>query len=69
MVEQLLTQPILVIAGGKAGSLWHSQELYTKAQAQKELLIIGGAAHMIFYDGEHVGTALTQLASFFEGYL
>ncbi|WP_247256542.1 alpha/beta hydrolase [Pseudomonas moorei] len=69
LVEQLLTQPILVIAGGKAGSLWHIQELYAKAQGQKELLIIGGAAHMDLYDGEHVGAALTQLASFFQGYL
>ena len=30
-VETLLTQPLLVVAGSEAGSLWHSQELHAKA--------------------------------------
>lgn len=65
-VEQLLTQPILVIAGSKAGSIWHSHELYAKAPGYKELFVIVGASHMDLYDGEHVDTALIQLASFFK---
>ncbi len=69
LVEQLLTQPTLVIAGSEAGSLWHSQELYAKAQGQKELYIIEGAAHMDLYDGPGVGTALAKLAPFFKSNL
>ncbi|WP_315969263.1 alpha/beta hydrolase [Pseudomonas chlororaphis] len=69
LVEQLLTQPVLAIAGSEAGSLWHSQELYAKAQGQKELFIIDGAAHMDLYDGEQVGTALGKLGPFFKRHL
>jgi fermentation-respiration switch protein FrsA (DUF1100 family) len=31
LVDPLLTQPLLVIAGDEAGSLWHSKELYAPA--------------------------------------
>jgi hypothetical protein len=46
LVETLLTQPLLVIAGSQAGSLWHSEELYAKAPGPKELFLIEGAGHM-----------------------
>ena len=35
LVETLLTQPLLIIAGSEAGSLWHSKELYAKAPGPK----------------------------------
>ena len=55
-IDTLLTQPLLVVAGSEAGSLWHSQELYARAAAtQKELFIIDGATHMDLYDGPGVG--------------
>lgn len=69
LVDPLLTQPVLVIAGSEAGSLWHSQELHAKAQGLKELVVIPGLAHMDLYDGPGVGTALAQLAPFFKTHL
>jgi hypothetical protein len=65
LVETLLTQPLLIIAGSEAGSLWHSQELYAKAPGPKELFIIEGAGHMDLYDGEGVSKAVSKLSPFF----
>lgn len=64
-VETLLTQPLLVVAGTEAGSLWHSRELYAKAPGQKELFLIEGATHMDLYDGQGARTAAAKLAPFF----
>lgn len=61
----LLTQPVLAIAGSEAGSLWHSQELHAKAAGPKEFFIVKGATHMDLYDGEGVNIALSQLSPFF----
>ncbi|MFJ4255897.1 alpha/beta hydrolase [Pseudomonas monteilii] len=69
LVEQLLTQPTLVIAGSEAGSLWHSQELHDKAQGKKELVVLDGLAHMDLYDGPGVHKALQHLAPFFQANL
>lgn len=67
LVDTLLTQPLLVIAGSKAGSLWHSQELHSQAASKdKELFIIDGATHMDLYAGDHVGQAMTKLTPFFK---
>ena len=64
LVETLLTQPLLVVAGGDAGSLWHSAELYAKAPAPKELVIIDSATHMDLYD-LRVDEVVEKLAPFF----
>jgi uncharacterized protein len=65
-IDTLLTQPLLVVAGSDAGSLWHSQELYTRAAStQKQLAIIDGATHMDLYDGPGVDQAMQRLAPFF----
>lgn len=61
----LLTQPLLMVAGSEAGSLWHSQELHAKAEGPKELFIIKGATHMDLYDGKGVDTAMSKLSPFF----
>ena len=61
----LLTQPLLIVAGSKAGSLWHSQELNAKAAGPKELFIVSGATHMDLYDGEGANVALAKLSPFF----
>lgn len=65
--DKLLTQPLLLIAGSEAGSLWHSQELHTKAASkEKELFIIKGATHMDLYDGkQYVPQVAKKLAVFF----
>jgi len=69
LVETLLTQPLMIIAGSEAGSLWHSQELHAKARGPKELFIVDGATHMDLYDGEGVGKAMSKLSPFFKNNL
>lgn len=65
--DKLLTQPLLVIAGGNAGSLWHSETLYKKAASKnKELFIVKGATHMDLYDGvKYVPQVVKKVAEFF----
>jgi fermentation-respiration switch protein FrsA (DUF1100 family) len=63
---ETLTQPVLIVAGTKAGSLWHSKELYAKAPDKKELELIEGATHMDLYDGEGAAKAVTKLSPFFK---
>ena len=69
LVDPLLTQPVMIVAGSEAGSLWHSQELYGKAQGEKELFVVDGAAHMDLYDGPGFGAALGKIAPFFKAKL
>ncbi|MFF2383646.1 alpha/beta hydrolase [Streptomyces sp. NPDC058108] len=65
MVEDLLTQPILIVAGSEAGSLWMSTELHGRVRAPKKLVVEGGA-HMDFYDvPEYVGRAVEEAVPFF----
>src|SRR5215211_2752751 len=50
--DTFLTQPLLMVAGSEAGSLWHSQELHAKAASEaKELFIVIGATHMDLNNG------------------
>ncbi len=62
----LLTQPLMIIAGSEAGSLWHSKELQAKAGGPKELFVVDGATHMDLYDGPGVGTSMSKLGPFFK---
>ena len=65
-IDTMLIQPLLVIAGSDAGSLWHSEELYQRAAStEKELYIIDGATHMDLYDGNGVNQSMEKLAPFF----
>ncbi|MGE1069413.1 alpha/beta hydrolase [Pantoea agglomerans] len=66
-VDVYLTQPLLIVAGSNAGSLWHSQKLHkTAASVQKTLHIIPGATHMDLYDGQGATVAASKLAPFFK---
>ena len=66
LVEDLLTQPVLIVAGDRAGSLWHSTELHARARSPKRFVVVAGAAHMDFYDGpEYVDRAVAEAAPFF----
>lgn len=70
LVDPLLTQPLLIIAGEEAGSRWHSEELYAKAPGEKELEIVRGAAHMDFYDNlKFVDPAIEKISQFFAKHL
>ncbi|MEU4708176.1 alpha/beta hydrolase [Nocardia salmonicida] len=65
-IDTLLTQPLLVVAGSEAGSLWHSRELHDRAAStQKELAIIDGATHMDLYDGPGVDQSMARLSPFY----
>jgi fermentation-respiration switch protein FrsA (DUF1100 family) len=65
--DKLLTQPLLLIAGSEAGSLWQSQELIKKAASKnKELFIVKGATHMDLYDiPKYVDQAVGKMTTFF----
>lgn len=62
-----ITQPLLIVAGSEAGSLWHSQELNAEAASKdKEMFIIDGATHMDLYDGKGAVTAANKIGPFFK---
>lgn len=63
-IETLLTQPILIIAGSNAESLWHSQRAYKLAKSPKELFIVKGGTHMSLYDKD-VMKAMPKITQFF----
>ncbi|MET9501986.1 alpha/beta hydrolase [Streptomyces sp. NPDC006622] len=66
LVEDLLTQPILIVAGSEAGSLWHSTELYSRARSPKKLVVVDGGTHMDFYDiPQYVDRAVAEATPFF----
>ncbi len=68
--DTFITQPLLMIAGSEAGSLWHSKALLANAASRdKELFIIPGATHMDLYDGPGADTAARKLAPFFQSKL
>lgn len=63
-VDTLLTQPLFLIAGSDAGSLWQSQKVYKMAKVSKDLYIVKGGTHMSLYDKD-VNKAIPKLAEFF----
>ncbi|TVZ41365.1 hypothetical protein P886_0710 [Alteromonadaceae bacterium 2753L.S.0a.02] len=69
--EAFLTQPLLTIAGSKAGSKWMSDDLMARAaSADKQMHVVDGANHMDLYDGEaEIAEAISALAPFFEAHL
>jgi uncharacterized protein len=70
LVEDLLTQPILMVAGSEAGSLWHTTGLHARVRSTKKLVILDGGTHMDFYDvPEYVDRAVAEATSFFEEHL
>lgn len=70
MVEDLLTQPILIVAGSEAGSLWMSTELHGRVRSPKKLQVVEGGTHMDFYDvPKYVDQAIAAAAPFFTEHL
>ncbi|MGP9800575.1 alpha/beta hydrolase [Rheinheimera sp. NSM] len=69
--EIYLTQPLCVIAGSEAGTLWMSEQIIKRAASkQKQLHIVAGATHIGLYDRtEYVTEAVAQLAPFFKNHL
>ncbi|MFG2886927.1 alpha/beta hydrolase [Streptomyces sp. NPDC048297] len=70
MVEDLLTQPVLVVAGSDAGSLWMSTELHGRVRSPKKLQVVEGGTHMDFYDvPEYVDRTIAAATPFFTEHL
>ena len=69
-IPDYLDKPFLIIAGGKAQSLWQSQKAYELAKEPKELFLIDDAGHFDFYSNEKcINKAIEKLIEFFKKYL
>jgi fermentation-respiration switch protein FrsA (DUF1100 family) len=65
---ELIDQPLLMIAGGKADSLYMSEDAFAKATGtnDKELFRIAGATHIeTYWVPEYIDAAMGKLNSFF----
>ena len=65
---ELIDQPLLMIAGDKADTLYMTEDGFAKASnaASKELFLIPGATHIqTYYVPEYVDQAVARLSDFF----
>ncbi|HCZ8769265.1 TPA: alpha/beta hydrolase [Staphylococcus aureus] len=70
LVDKLLTQPVLFIAGSEAGTLWQSENAYERALEPKDIHIVEGANHFDMCDKEpFVTEAVEKMNSFYGQYL
>lgn len=68
----LIDQPLLMMAGDKADSLYLSQEAFIKATGtqDKELFLVKGATHIqTYYVPEYVDQFVEKLKEFFGKHL
>lgn len=66
-ISTFLTQPLLLVARSKAGTLWQSKEAFELANEPKELVVLESAFHFDMYDiPEYVDQAATKLTEFFD---
>lgn len=67
-LDQLLTQPLLIVVGGKSDARHFSDALFAAAASpDKELFVVEGATHVDLYDVEkYVDPAIEKLAAFYE---
>lgn len=69
---ELINQPLLLIAGSKADSLYMSEEAFQKATGteKKELYLVDGATHIqTYYVERYVEQIMNKLTDFFNQYL
>lgn len=70
LVDKLLTQPVLFIAGSEAGTRWQSENAYERALEPKDIFIVDGANHFDMYDKEpYVSQAVDRMKDFYRKYL
>lgn len=66
LIPDLLTQPLLLIAGSIADTKVYSEQAYALSKGPKELVVIEGATHVALYDRpEYVDQAIAKLVPFF----
>jgi len=66
---EMINQPLLMIAGSKADSLYMTEDIFSKAAGtdEKELHLIEGATHIeTYWVPEYVENAMAKLTPFFE---
>lgn len=70
-LTDLVTQPVMFIAGSEALTKWESVETYENLEAKgKELVIIEGANHFAMYDLDpYVSEAVENMNTFFNKHL
>ena len=69
---ELIDQPLLLMAGSKADSLYMSKEAYEKATGtkDKELFLVDGATHIqTYYVPEYVDRFVAKLQDFYGKHL
>ena len=65
-IPELLTQPMLLIAGSKADTKVFSDQAYELSNGPKELFVVEGATHIAMYDTPaYVDQAIAKMVSFF----
>ncbi|MFF3846456.1 alpha/beta hydrolase [Streptomyces sp. NPDC002328] len=65
-IPELLTQPMLLIAGSKADTKVFSDQAYELSKGPKELFVVDGATHIALYDvPEYVNQAIPKMVEFF----
>jgi fermentation-respiration switch protein FrsA (DUF1100 family) len=65
-IPELLTQPMLLIAGSNADTKVFSDQAYKLSNGPKELFVVEGATHIAMYDmPEYVDQAITKMVEFF----
>lgn len=66
LIDELLTQPLLMIAGSKSDALYVSERAINRAASKvKELYLINGATHIDMYDRQpYVDEAIGKMTSF-----
>ena len=70
LADLYLQQPALLIAGDKAGSLWHTMGLATKLNGRAKTLIVSNATHMNPHDQPFaVDQAVKAAGEFFKEHL
>ncbi|MFJ4561100.1 alpha/beta hydrolase [Streptomyces massasporeus] len=66
-IPELLTQPMLLIAGSKADTKVFSDQAYELSNGPKELFVIEGATHIAMYDvPDYVDQAINKMVEFFD---
>jgi fermentation-respiration switch protein FrsA (DUF1100 family) len=69
---ELINQPLLMMAGDKADTLYMTQDAFSKATGtqQKELFLIKGATHIqTYWKPEYVNQAVDKATTFYAKYL
>jgi fermentation-respiration switch protein FrsA (DUF1100 family) len=70
LADIYLQQPTLLIAGEKAGSLWHTTGLAKRLEGRAKTVIVPNATHMDFYDRlPAVEQAVKAAGKFFKRHL